>query len=104
MGREFGKAEDGLLGSDKDTGVIDCHVSLEIIQRDCKGLIGRRECRGSGCVTLAGLPYAALVSRLTVVDDYAGDSQFLSNIRKGFDNVIWVGKVAFDVQLILCAV
>lgn len=42
--------------------------------------------------------------RLTVVDDDAWDSQLLSNLCEGLNNIVRVGEVAFNVKLIVCAV
>lgn len=60
---ELRKAEDGLLGSDKNTSVVDGHASLEIIQGDRKWVIWGRKCRGAGCEHLARIQLEDLGAR-----------------------------------------
>ena len=55
MGRELREAEGGLLRSDKGTGGVDGHVSVESSQRDRERVIGRRGRQGAGCEPSAGI-------------------------------------------------
>ena len=55
MGRKLREPKGGLLRSDKSTGVVDSHVSVETSQRDCERVIGRGGRQGGGCEPSASI-------------------------------------------------
>lgn len=102
--RELCEPRDSLLGGYEGTCNIDSYVSAESGQWESKWILRRAERGGADCEVSASATKHLLVSGLTVVYDYTWYAECRSDLLKCVDNIVRVGEITRDVQLIFRAV
>ncbi len=92
-----------MLRGDKSTGDIDCYVSIESGQWKGERVLRWGERRGADCESLVGVQRHPQVPGLAIINDYTWDPKHFINLLKCVDNIVRVGEVTRDVQLIVRA-
>lgn len=102
--RKLCKTEGSLLRGDKSTSDIDCYISIERGQWKGERVLRWGERRGADCEFSVGIQRHPQVPGLTIINNYTWDTKHFINPFKCVDNIVGVGEVSLDVQLIVRAI